>query len=362
MEIVFQLLITLCFPFLATQIHKKVSWLSPIIASYAIGILIGNLWPEIVDEHWSMQITGIAVLFSIPMLVFGGDLSELKKQSGNMIKAFSIAVIATLIGTLSIFFFFKNIENISSISAMITGVYTGGTANLNAIGFAIEAPEELFIKLNAYDTIFSGIYLLFLFSSAATILFIWLGNKDYHEKTTYESTGKVSAKEIFLTHAYTIVVIGITVGIVFLIFRELNSAALILILSILGFASGFTKPIKKLKDPHTVADYWLQVFAIAMGSMAQWNKMNWDDLSLFQIVGVVFVIMLLVHFTLSKILKVDASTSLLASTAAVFGPPFIGPVAKSIKAEKLIVSGIAVGIIGNILGTYLGMVIYYLLR
>lgn len=362
MEIILQLLITLCFPFLATQIHKKVSWLSPIIASYAIGILIGNLWPEIIDEHWSMQITGIAVLFSIPMLVFGGDLSELKKQSGNMLKAFSIAVIATLVGTLSIFLIFSPLENIGSISAMITGVYTGGTANLNAIGFAIEAPEGLFIKLNAYDTIFSGIYLLFLFSSATKAISKWLGNNDYHEKTAFEITGKVSAKEIALTHLYTIAVIGITVGIVFLIFGELNSAALILILSILGFAVGFTKPVKKLTDPHTVADYWLQVFAIAMGSMAQWNKMNWEDLSLFQIVGCVFAIMLLTHYAMSKLLKVDAPTSLIASTAAVFGPPFIGPVAKTIKAEKLIVSGIAVGIIGNILGTYLGMVIFYLLR
>ena len=76
-----QILFLLGVPLLASQLHQRFQWFSPIIASYAIGIAIGNLIPDYLDDAWSMHITELAVLLAIPMLLFGSSMKALFKQS-----------------------------------------------------------------------------------------------------------------------------------------------------------------------------------------------------------------------------------------------------------------------------------------
>jgi uncharacterized membrane protein len=85
------------------------------------------------------------------------------------------------------------------------------------------------------------------------------------------------------------------------------------------------------------------------------------SLTVFQYFITVFTIMLVLHYVISKLFKVDGNESILASVAAVFGPPFIGPVASALNAPGLIPAGIAIALMGNALGTYLGMAVVYLL-
>lgn len=72
--------------------------------------------------------------------------------------------------------------------------------------------------------------------------------------------------------------------------------------------------------------------------------------------------MLVIHLILSKIFKIDVDTFIVSSTAAVFGPPFIGPVSESINNRNLIGPGIIVALMGNAIGTYLGIVVVELLQ
>ena len=50
------------------------------------------------------------------------------------------------------------------------------------------------------------------------------------------------------------------------------------------------------------------------------------------------------------------------STATIFGPPFIGPVARALRNRELMVSGLTTGIMGYAVGTYLGLAVAWLLR
>jgi uncharacterized membrane protein len=68
------------------------------------------------------------------------------------------------------------------------------------------------------------------------------------------------------------------------------------------------------------------------------------------------------HFALAALFRIDADTALITSTATIFGPPFIGPVARALRNRELMVSGLTTGIMGYAVGTYLGLAVAWLLR
>jgi uncharacterized membrane protein len=65
----------------------------------------------------------------------------------------------------------------------------------------------------------------------------------------------------------------------------------------------------------------------------------------------------LIQILLSRILKIDADTTIITSTAMIFSPPFVPVVAGALKNKEIIISGITVGLIGYALGNYLGITI-----
>ena len=58
---------------------------------------------------------------------------------------------------------------------------------------------------------------------------------------------------------------------------------------------------------------------------------------------------------LARLCRIDYHTTMITSTAGVFGPAFIIPVAKALKNDEIILPGILCGILGYAIGNYLGI-------
>ena len=71
---------------------------------------------------------------------------------------------------------------------------------------------------------------------------------------------------------------------------------------------------------------------------------------------------LILHLILSKIFRVNADDFLITTTAFIFSPPFVPLVADALKNKDVIITGITVGIIGYIIGNYLGVALAYFLK
>jgi len=161
--IVVQVIVLIAVPFLLLWLQGKLKWFKAIVMAYVLGVAIGNLFPEIFDSSIVQELTGISIILAIPLMLFPTSISALLKQPKTLLLSYGLSVIAT---TFSVFFgywmFKDSLDNIEVISGMVEGVYTGGTVNLNAIGYAFQVDKELVILMNGFDWSLSGVYLLLI--------------------------------------------------------------------------------------------------------------------------------------------------------------------------------------------------------
>ena len=63
----------------------------------------------------------------------------------------------------------------------------------------------------------------------------------------------------------------------------------------------------------------------------------------------------IVHIILARIFRIDADTTLITSTAGIYGPAFIPSVANALKNKEIVLTGLICGILGYAIGNYLGI-------
>ncbi len=109
--------------------------------------------------------------------------------------------------------------------------------------------------------------------------------------------------------------------------------------------------------------YFVLVFSFAFASMANLSKIfDIRFLGLFGYVLYAYFGSLILHILLSKLFRVNADDYLITTTAFIYSPPFVPVVAAALKNKEVIITGITVGIIGYIIGNYLGVGLGYFLK
>jgi uncharacterized membrane protein len=371
-----QLIFILLFPALAIYLekHYKVfKLLSPILLCYLVGIIFANIPFITLDKKMLSLITEISISLVIPLLLFSSNFIKWLKQAKKTILSFFLGVAGVIFSSIIAYFLFKNrIEESRQASAMMIGVYTGGTPNMSAIGIALGVKEELFILLNSADIFFSGIYFIFLITVAQKFLLIFLPKyksvegviTDYNlnEPVFMQLPLSKKIKFILLSFLLAVFIVGIAVTTSWIIRKEIIAPIVILVITTLGIAFSFNGKVQKLKGAYESAEYLLLVFAIAMGGLADFSELIKASTEIFYFCGIVVICSVVIHYLLAAIFRIDTDTLIITSTAAIFGPAFVGPVAKGINNREVIVSGITMGLVGYAIGNYLGLAVAWLLK
>ena len=307
------------------------------------------------------------VVLAIPLLLFSTDLLAWLKHAKSSVLSFFLCVFSGIVCSVIIAIVFKsNVENSWQISGMLVGVYTGGTPNMNAIGVALNASSETLVLMNAADIFCGGVYLIFLTSLAYPLFSKWLpafeGNK-LSDSTNLAAEKRFALSDLFILMLLSIGIIGVSVGLCYLIFGNLKQAAFILlILTSLSIAASFSSRIRNIKGSFETGEYLLLMFCVAVGMQADFGTLLENGSSIILFTACVLSATVFIHLVLSKLFKIDVDTFMITSTAALYGPVFIGQIASTIKNRTLIVSGMATGLVGYAIGNYLGISIAYLLK
>ena len=173
--------------------------------------------------------------------------------------------------------------------------------------------------------------------------------------------GRATVKHFVMLFVLTVAISAAGVGLSLLFTGKLNEALVILIVTTLGICGSFIKKLRNMPGSYDMGQYLLLIFCVAIGSGANAQRIINAGPMVFGIVALVMFGAIALHFLLAALFRIDADTVIITSTAAIMGPPFVGPIADALKNRKVVVSGLTSGLVGYAVGNYLGFALAWLL-
>ena len=400
-----------------THISKTVNKIGAVVMAYAIGLLLGNigLFPkastafkallagrpaiphnevlkylaegriaesDITLNHInSVQdtIMSIAIPLALPLLLFSLNIKRWIKLAKEALLSLLLGVSSLIIVLVAGFFIFKDrITESWKVAGMLSGVYTGGTPNLAAIGTALDVSPNTFVLINTYDMVLGSICLLFLLTGAQKLFNKVLPHfHDSHEKFRLKKVVKENegidnylgmltrrgVVQLGKALGLSVLILGISFGISLLVPKSSQTVIIILSITTLGLLLGLINSISSIEKTFQLGMYFIIVFSLVVASMADLRSMfQIDFLQLFLYVAFAVFGSMIVHIFLSRLFKVDTDTTIITITALTFSPPFVPVVASALKNKEIIITGITSGILGYAFGNYLGVGLAYFLK
>lgn len=353
-------------------LSKKVrilGMLGPVFLCYAAGILLSLVIPE---KGIAMDLSEILVPIAIPLILFSADLSGVRRLAKPMLNSFILVAIAvSLVASVSYLIYRNLIPDAYKYAGMIIGLYTGGTPNLMAIGAALSVSDSHIVLANAADVVVGGTYFLMLISFMPRLARKFLkpfvkseaartdeGYIENLEKSFVPEKEPFSLKRI-LRHVPVVLLgilsLAIAAGLALLITGKLDVVIIMLVVTTCGIGFSFIKKVRSAPGSYTVGQYLILMFSFGIGISFRFDTLNREALLLLAMFATAQFGSLLVHLLLSRIFKIDADTSLITSTAGIYGPAFIVPVAEALENREVVLPGLICGILGYAIGNYLGI-------
>lgn len=341
--------------------------LGPVLLAYALGIGLGNALP--LDPKLALTLGEAVVPLGIPLLLLGTDLRAWLKLARPTLVSFALACVSAVVAAgLTGWLFRGASDEWWMMAGMLVGVYTGGTANMSAVGLSLGVRQETFVLLNAADVLAGAAYLLFLMSVAQRALWTFLPKFTAPERTQAEAEGSATAEvparwtHVLQALGFAAASAGVTAGLAWLAFGKLEAAPVMLGLTAAGLGGSLLPRLRTLPGSTATGEYLMLCFCAAIGMLADARTFQGGSATaLGMVCGCMFGAIAL-HLLLAALFRIDADTVLITSTATIFGPPFVGPVAKSLANRHLVASGMTAGLMGYALGTWLGLATSWGLR
>lgn len=373
---------------------KFIKLFGTIATTYLAGIVFSLiLWVmrsmgiEKAAANYTVGSTGsfIIVAIAIPLILFSASIKEIGKLSKKTILSWISLVVSVVITTTVVYYTFgKNIEFGRELSAMASGLYTGGTPNLNALGATFNLSPQVIAYANLADTIFGGIFYLFLLSTCKPLLSKILKNSskeqsylkqnsniENYEEQKLDIKNLKQYKNVIWTLLLSIACCVLSAGlgmVVNLLTGNLLIDGPYLIPFLMGGATlagcilSFNKKVSSVKGNYALGQYFILVFSFAISSVLDFELIDMSFIWILILFAVITTVILIIHVIISKILKLDADVTMVTLTAGVYGPAFVPAITNQIKNDNLTAPGLICGSFGYAMGTFLGMLLYLIFR
>lgn len=361
-----------------TRRNKILGAIGAIACCYIVGFVFSTigLSGTSYDKGLTTTIAYVLVALSIPLILFSIDLRSVKKLTKNTVIGYSLCIVSVIAVAVAMFFITKSFFPSLNLSAMIIGLYTGGTPNMNAIGTAMGAESNVLSAANVSDTVVGGIYFLLLISVAPKFYRFFLHRRNSQEPLADpDFVGDVTEEKpddfkfgisirdrksvLKLLGGFGLAVGCLGAGALLELLIEgtvgENLLYILLSVSVLGVVLSFINPIRNIKGQYTLGMYLILMFSLALSMSIDWSVFLTDILPTLAFFACAQVTVILLHLLLCKVFRIDGDTAIITSTAGIYGPPFIAPVAKAAGRSDLIAPGVICGALGLAVGTLLGI-------
>ncbi|MRR15525.1 MAG: DUF819 family protein [Deltaproteobacteria bacterium] len=372
------ILFYLLFPAAAIYLAARYSFLNKlgaVVICYIAGLIAGNagLIPAGLAAVQNPLMLAVICL-ALPLMFFSIDVRRWGRLAGKSLLSFGLEILSIVLVAVAGFFLFRTSVGAETwkLAGMFVGVYTGGTVNLGAVATALKTDQTLYLAAHTADVLVSSIYLFFLMTVGQRLFGLVLPRfaadpeAPAQKAQDFDSYGGIWDRAILigLTKALGLAVLIFGAGgLAFLCFSEgVAFVVAILAISSLGILFSFVPAVRGIRMTYPLGNYFVLVFCLVVSSMADFNRLV--ATAPVMILYVTFTIFagLILHAVLARFFRIDADTVIITSVAGICSPPLVPMVAAALKNREIVISGVITGMIGWVVGTYLGIGIAYLLR
>lgn len=357
-----------------------------VIMAYAVGIVMSLSGfmqmetPELTAELKSVQswIMNIMVPLAIPLMLFSCDFKLWTKSLPKTIMALLGGIFSIVVAVVLAFFVFRNrgIENLPDIAGMMTGIYTGGTMNFFALGSALNVDSTVITFVYTFEMLVTFPLIMFIVGGGFRFIRKLLPFKDDQIMETsatntvkmrdVENYGNMINRRIFprtmLGFLLSLLFLIVAAGLSLLITGKLNELIIILVITTLSIIASFFKKVRNIPKTFELGMIFILVFSIVVASQFDVYSIDFKALPLLYFVLFVMITSVLLHLIFSRLTKINGDLFTVSLVGLLCSPPFIPPVVGAMSNKKVLISGIAVGLAGYAIGTYLGIGIAYILH
>ena len=401
MRIIIAIAIYLLFPIIIVSAFHKwkiLQKIGTVILAYAVGIIMSltgfvTFEPGTADaatfESIQKLIMNISVPLAIPLMLFNCDFKLWTRALPKTILALVGGIIAITVAVISGFFIFRNtgVNDIENVSAMMTGIYTGGTMNFNALGAALGVDPTTITLVLTFQMLITFPLIMFITGGGYRLFRKILPFPDESTSITLNSNmedhgienyGMMLNKKVFpktmLGLLLSIGFLAIGAGLSLLLYNlgvvgdqetgtgKLNELVIILTITTLSIIASFSKKIRELPKTFELGMIFILIFSIAVASQFNPYSIDMSAISLGLFVLYIMLVSVIIHIIFCRFSKINGDLYTVAQVGLFCSPPFIPPVVGAMGNKKVLISGIVIGLIGYAIGTYMGVGIAYLLK
>jgi len=375
-------------PVAIVECFKRWTWMQKIgtvVAAYAVGIIFAltgfvhfepGTAAALSFSKIQSTLMSVTVPLAIPLMLFNCDFKLWTKALPKTIWSLVGGISAVLVAVVSGYFIFHtpDVPEFNKVAAMMTGIYTGGTMNFNALGASLGVDKTLMAIVLAFEMVFTTPYIFFIIGGGYKVFRKVLPYDDVTRKGRRDE--EVETKDIenyrgmferknvggmFAGLGLSVLFLAIGAGLALLITGTLNELVVILTITTLSIIASFFKKVRELPKTFELGMFFILIFSVIVASLFDIHSVNGGALMIGLFVAWVMVISAGVHLLLCRIMHVSGDLFCVSQIALLCSPPFVPPVVGAMKNKKVLISGIVIGLVGYAVGTYLGVAIAYIL-
>ena len=375
------------FPLLIIEGFKRwtvVQKIGTVVLAYAVGIiasLCGLMQfpdPAAAATFSKLQSTimSVTVPLAIPLMLFNCDFKlwtkALPKTAWALVTGLASVVIAVVTGY---FIFRNNVPEAANVAGMMTGIYTGGTVNFNALGASLGVDKSVMAIVLAFQMVITMPYIFFLLGGGYKVFRKILPYKDItHKGRTDENTVETADVENYRGMfekknligmlkglGLSIIFLAVGAGLALLITGTLSELVVILTITTLSIIASFFKKVRELPKTFELGMFFILIFSVIVASMFDIHSVSGGSLYVGGFVLWIMGISVILHLILCRIAKVSGDLFCVCQVGLLCSPPFVPPIAGAMKNKKVLISGIVVGLVGYAVGTYIGALLAWIL-
>ena len=388
MTITLTLIGYIVIPVLIILIFNNFKWgksIGTVIMAYAIGIvaaLLGILPSGAepgAEELESLQKTlmNVAVPLAIPLMLFNSDFKLWTKSLPKTMAVLIGGLISILIALLLGYCIFRNagIPQFERVTAMMTGIYTGGTMNFSALGHMLEVDPSLITLTLTFEEIATFPFIVFIVAGGYKF-FRWLLPAKESDNSLAEDTKNIETEsfenyhgmlkpktfgKMMLGFLLSVGMLAIGAGLSLLITGKLNELVVILTITTLAIIASFSSKVRNLPKTFELGMFFILIFSVVVASKFDIHQIDSSSLKILWFILFVMISSIILHLIFCKIFKVEGDLFTVGHISLLCSPPFVPPIVEALGNRKVLLSGIVIGLAGYAAGNYLGVLIAWVL-